>query len=283
MKKHAVLAMDLEDWFHLDYFLDKNCDKGQSTLDGFSIFLQVLEKYNIKTTFFVVGELIENYPQVINEILAKGHEIALHSYDHQRPLTMKIDDFEIDTARCIELLKEKFNYQPKGFRAPCFSMDRSRLDVLINLGLEYDASKITFTNHELYGSIDLSNFDKINADIFRKENFFEFETTTVNFMGKSFPISGGGYLRIFPWVLTKFLLGKLFKTDKNYFFYIHPFEFSKNYKLTLPVGTNILTKIRFNLGRRSVEKKFSKLVKLLQENNFDFVRFEDLLLNHKNA
>jgi hypothetical protein len=102
-------------------------------------------------------------------------------------------------------------------------------------------------------------------------------------MGKSFPISGGGYLRIFPWVLTKFLLGKLFKTDKNYFFYIHPFEFSKNYKLTLPVGTNILTKIRFNLGRRSVEKKFSKLVKLLQENNFDFVRFEDLLLNHKNA
>lgn len=283
MKKYAVLAMDFEDWFHLDYFLDKSCDKSQSTIDGFSIFLKILEKYNIKTTFFVVGELVEKYPHVINEILEKGHEIALHSYDHQRPLTMQIDEFEIDTARCINLLKEKYNYQPKGFRAPCFSMDRIRLDVLIKLGLEYDASKITFTNHELYGRIDLSNFDKINADIFRKENFFEFETTTVNFMGKSLPISGGGYLRIFPWVLIKFLLGKLFKTDKNYFFYIHPFEFSKNYKLILPAGTNLLTKIRFNLGRRSVEKKFSKLVKLLQENKFDFVRFEDLLLNHKNA
>ena len=55
MKKYAVLAMDLEDWFHLDYFLDSNCDKSQSTLDGFSIFLQVLEKYDIKTTFFVVS------------------------------------------------------------------------------------------------------------------------------------------------------------------------------------------------------------------------------------
>jgi len=178
---------------------------------------------------------------------------------------------------------EKYNYQPKGFRAPCFSMDRSRLDVLIKLGLEYDASRITFTNHELYGSIDLSYFHKVKADIFRKENFFEFETTTVNFIGKSWPVSGGGYLRIFPWVLTKFLLENLFKTDKNYFFYIHPFEFSKNYKITLPAGTSILTKMRFNLGRRSLEKKFSKLVLLLQENNFDFVRFEDLLLKHKNA
>ena len=283
MKKYAVLAMDLEDWFHLDYFLDKNCDKSQSTLDGFSIFLQILLKFNIKTTFFVVGELVENYPQFILEILENGHEIALHSYDHQRPLTMQIEDFEKDTARCIKLLKENFNYQPKGFRAPCFSMDRSRLDILIKLGLEYDASKIMFANHELYGSIDLSNFDKINTDVFRKENFFEFETTTINYMGKSLPISGGGYLRIFPWIFTKFLLGELFKTEKNYFFYIHPFEFSKNYKIIVPAGTNILTKIRFNLGRRSVEKKFSKLVKLLQENNFDFVRFEDLLLNHKNA
>ena len=43
MKKYAVLAMDLEDWFHLDYFLDSNCDKSQSTLDGFSIFLQVFQ------------------------------------------------------------------------------------------------------------------------------------------------------------------------------------------------------------------------------------------------
>jgi polysaccharide deacetylase family protein (PEP-CTERM system associated) len=277
MKKYAVLAMDLEDWFHLDYFLDQDCDRKQSTIDGFKIYLSILKKYEIKTTFFVVGELIEKIPELIHQIIVHGHEIALHSYNHKRPLTIDLEEFEKDTVLCLKLLEEKFNYSPKGFRAPCFSIDRTRLNKLIDLGLSYDASKINFTNHDLYGNLDLEGFNKIGLDIFCKDNFYEFETTTINFLGRSLPISGGGYLRIFPWIFIKILLKKLFKTDKNYFFYIHPFEFSINYDIKLPENTSLITKLRFNLGRKSVEKKFNKLVDLLKKNNFNFVRFEDLL------
>jgi polysaccharide deacetylase family protein (PEP-CTERM system associated) len=277
MKKYAVLAMDLEDWFHLDYFLDQDCDRKQSTIDGFKIYLSILKKHGIKTTFFVVGELIEEIPELIHQIILHGHEIALHSYNHKRPLTIDLDEFEKDTILCLKLLEQKFNYAPKGFRAPCFSIDRTRLNKLIDLGLSYDASKINFTNHDLYGNLDLEGFNKIGIDIFCKDNFYEFETTTINFLGKSLPISGGGYLRIFPWIFIKILLKKLFKTDKNYFFYIHPFEFSINYDIKLPENTSLITKLRFNIGRKSVEKKFNKLVDLLNKNNFNFVRFEDLL------
>ena len=55
MKKYAVLGMDVEDWFHLDYFLDEKCDISQNTLDGIEIYLDLLKDYKIKTTFFVVG------------------------------------------------------------------------------------------------------------------------------------------------------------------------------------------------------------------------------------
>lgn len=279
MRKYAVLGMDVEDWFHLDYFLDEKCDISQSTLDGIEIYLELLKKYNIKTTFFVVGEIVEKIQTILKKILAEGHEIALHSYHHQRPLSLTADEFIEDTKKSLQIIKRVLNYEVKGFRAPCFSLDRERLDILKGLGLRYDASKINFGSHKLYGNLDVADFQQVTEDVFRKDNFYEFETSTVEVFGKNIPVSGGGYLRILPWKLTQYLMNAFLKTNKNYFFYIHPFEFSKNYNIVIPENTKTITKFRFNHGRKSVEIKMHRLIKILQMNNYKFVKFEDLLDN----
>lgn len=277
MKKYAVLGMDVEDWFHLDYFKKEECDTTQSTMDGLSIYLDLLNQYQIKTTFFVVGELVSQYKKELELILKYGHEISLHSFAHQRPLQLSIEEFRKDTQKGIDIFKEVLNIDVKGYRAPCFSLDRERLDILKNeFKLDYDSSKIKFDAHDLYGRIDLDDFQKISNDIYIKDQFQEYEASTVEFKGKNLPVSGGGYLRIFPWFLTKFLLKKYLKTQGNYFFYIHPFEFSKNYNIKVPSNTSFVTKLRFKLGRRSVANKMHKLIKLLQENGYEFVTFEHL-------
>lgn len=277
MKKYAVLGMDVEDWFHLDYFNKEECNINQSTMDGLSVYLDLLKQYEIKTTFFVVGELVPKYQEELKLILEHGHEIALHSYSHIRPLNLSIPEFIEDTRKGMAVLKDVLNIEPKGYRAPCFSLDRERLDILNNeFNLLYDSSKIKFDSHDLYGRIDLNDFNSLSKDIYKKDAFLEFEASTVEIFGKSLPVSGGGYLRIFPWFLTKALLKKYMKTNGNYFFYIHPFEFSKNYNITVPENTDFKTKLRFNAGRKSVEKKMHKLISLLKQNDYEFVTFRDL-------
>ncbi len=277
MKKYAVLSMDIEDWFHLDYFEKDKCDQTQSTLDGLDVYLEILDRYNIKTTFFVVGEIVNQLSGTLRKIIDNGHEVALHSFSHRRPLTMSMEEYKEDTLKNIKVIRDALDYEVKGYRAPCFSMDRERLNILEECNLRYDASLIRFSSHNLYGKLDLKGFSNIKRDIFIKDDFFEFETSTVLIKNKNIPISGGGYLRIFPWFLTRFLLTKFFKEKKNYFFYIHPFEFSKNYRITIPVGTPLATRVRFNMGRKSVDQKMHRLITMLQKNNYEFVRFQDLL------
>lgn len=276
-KKYAVLGMDIEDWYHLDYFDKEKCDQSESTLDGINIYLDILDTYNIKTTFFVVGELVEKLKGTLKQIISQGHEIALHSYSHRRPLTMSIDEYKQDTSKNIKGIHDILGYTAIGYRAPCFSMDRERLEILKDLNLYYDASHIKFSDHKLYGHLDLTGFTPVRNDILKRNDFFEFETSTLPLKNKNIPISGGGYLRIFPWMLTKYLLNRYVKLNKNYFFYIHPFEFSKNYNITSPSGTSFATNLRFRLGRKSVEKKMHRLIKLLKGHQYEFVRFEDLV------
>ena len=75
------------------------------------------------------------------------------------------------------------------------------------------------------------------------------------------------------------MLQKYFKQNGNYFFYIHPFEFSRNYTIKEPSDTNFKTKLRFRLGRKSVSNKMEKLIKLLKKNDYQFVTFSEILNN----
>lgn len=275
-KKYAVLSMDLEDWFHLDYFEKNQCDQRVSTLDGVDIYLDLLDEYSIKTTFFTVGELTNQLEPLLKKIQERGHEIGIHSHHHKRPLTLTLEEFREDTLKAKASVQKITENRPLGYRAPCFSLDRLRLDILKELDFSYDTSKIDFADHPLYGKMDINDFKQPYPWVFEQNGFVEFEVSTSKVLGKSFPVSGGGYVRILPWFLMKVLLKKYLKKNNFYFFYIHPFELSKVLDIPLPPNTSASTRFRFNKGRFSVDRKIRQLIELLNKEGYTITTFAHL-------
>ena len=92
------------------------------------------------------------------------------------------------------------------------------------------------------------------------------------------PISGGGYLRILPWFLYKYLLKKYLKTNKLYTFYIHPFELS-NTHVFLPKGVSFINKFRYNYNRKKTYKRIIKTIELLFNYGYTFKTYSELINN----
>ncbi|MDA7668331.1 polysaccharide deacetylase family protein, partial [bacterium] len=238
----------------------------------------ILEKHSVKATFFVVGELAETLRPVLRTLEQAGHEIASHTYSHRRPLTISSDEFDDELVQSKMVIELVIDGKVSGFRAPCFSMDRDYLERVRVAGYDYDSSRIDFSQHPLYGSLDMDGFKANLKGHYYHDNFHEFEVSSLKIWNRSIPVSGGGYLRIFPWIMMKHLLKRYLKDNDFYVLYIHPFELSERKCPPLPCNTSASTRQRFNYGRASVPKKLAKLIKLLESNGFEFSTFRDLLV-----
>ena len=185
--KYAVLSMDIEDWYHMDYFVGKGCDQNYSMLDGLDSYLDVINSHKIPTSFFVLGDLAFTLKNKLQEIKKQGHDIGSHGWRHNRPLSMTLETFKQEVTRCKYELEQLLGQSVLGYRAPCFSLDRERLDVLIKVGYKYDSSRILFGNHPLYGDIDMDGFNLQSRGVYQKDNFYEFQISTLAFWGKQIP------------------------------------------------------------------------------------------------
>ena len=276
MKRYAVLSMDVEDWYHLDYFSGLSPERSSSLLDGLDVYLSLLERHSIRTTFFVLGELAENLGGTLRAMAAAGHEIASHGVAHKRPLKMTVEEFADDLRQSKAMLENVVQRPVDGFRAPCFSMDRTRLEEVRKSGYTYDSSRIDFTGHPLYGSLDLDDFRAETPGHFVQQGFHEFEVSTLPVLGKRLPVSGGGYLRIAPWAIMRPLIQSYVNRNPLYVLYIHPFELSRRPLPAAAAKLSFPQRLRFGLGRAGVARKLEKLVRLLKDDGFSFVTFRDL-------
>ena len=163
-----------------------------------------------------------------------------------------------------------------GYRAPCFSLDRARLDIVRSCGFAYDASRIEFGNHPLYGSINMTGFDKLAESVFQDDTFFEFEATTLKILGKKYPDIWWGLSSAFSVALMRQLLLSHISKNNIYIFYIHPFELSSRPTPVLPKNTPLLTKYRFSLGRKEVKNRIERLVEMFDSNDYQFTTFSVL-------
>ena len=195
---------------------------------------------------------------------------------------------ELDNKNFINDLKFSQNItnalriKKLGYRAPCFSLGREKLDCLISTDLFlYDSSMIEQKEHPLYTKLDLTGFRRIRDSVFKKDDFYELEVSTYKFLNFNLPISGGGYLRIIPWPIYKFFLKLYLKKSRTYLFYIHPFELS-NQRITLPNGTNLISKFRFCYNRKKTLKKIQKTINLLKELGYEFKTYTDLIDENSN-
>ena len=106
--KYALLSMDIEDWYHLDYFARDRCDVSQSLLDGIDVYERILGEEGVPSTFFSLGELAPSLSPKLRDLSKTGHEIACHGWNHRRPLDMDLHDFREDIKRSKGVLENIF-------------------------------------------------------------------------------------------------------------------------------------------------------------------------------
>ena len=272
MSKYAVLSMDVEDWHHLYYFKGK-ANTDYSMLDGFVNYIDLLNKYDIKTTFFVLSELADKIPDQLKYAISCGHEIACHGKRHIRPIELPINQFKSELQEAKEKLESIIKTEVIGYRAPCYGIDNERYSIVQELGFKYSSSKMEVKGHPLYGELNLDDFEKLDDGIYKKNNMMEFALSTEKFLGKNIAVSGGGWIRLLPWdFFMKKLIDKYVSHSNTYFLYIHPFELS-NRKMPPVKNTNLLTNIRARKGLYTVDKKIEYLISELETNKFEFSTF----------
>lgn len=222
-----ALSFDLEDWFcvsNLSSAINKeDWDKCElRVVQNTRSILTLLDDYNTRATFFVLGWIADRVPELVREIDRRGHEIATHGYSHTMLTEMTPESFEEDLLRALHVTKKCTKQRILGFRAPSFSITNSTMwaiDILAKNGIRYDSSIFPIGFHPDYG------FSAAPLSIYKHNDCVtEFPLTCVEIMGKRIPCSGGGYFRIFPYSLTKFLLRLCNKQGRPVVFYLHPWE-----------------------------------------------------------
>lgn len=274
MKKYAVFTMDVE------AFSDSECLKGKKYVcndemfDGLDNYLNLLNKYQIKANLFVVADKTDLVEEKLKKAIKDGHKIGIHGLTHTPSLLLTNKDFKEEISKAKNILEERLNTTIDGYRAPCFSINDDKIDILNECGITYDSSYLDNPYTYYNGKLKLNEFNILNKNIYKKDDFYEFSLPVSN----KFPIGGGGYVRLFPWLFVKRYIKKYINNNENeiYIFYLHPFELSKKripYVKHLKLYDDYYLR---NNRHKFYEKKIERIIKLLKHNGFEFKTFEDL-------
>lgn len=274
-KKYAVFTMDVE------AFTDTECVANSSEkvdidlLDGFDEYISILDKYNIKSTLFTVATLAPKMVEQLRRSVANGHKLALHNYEHIAPMDVSPETFRNEIAKARDLFKELFDTDVIGFRAPFFSLDDKRLKILKELGFKYDSSHLGFSKARHTVGMKLKNFKEFSKGIFHDGDFFEFSMSKHKIFGKSYPISGGGYVRLFNWNVIKTVIKQYLQQNNYYVFYLHPFELTRQ---KIPYLKDLKPHDQYYLqyGIKAYKRHIEQLIILLKAEGYDFITFEEL-------
>lgn len=113
---------------------------------GVRRLLNMFEKYNIKTTFFIPGHSLETFPEECRMIAEAGHEIGLHGYSHENPRAMTLEQQTAVMDKCYRLIKDfQHGKPPRGIVAPWWESSQEGAELMLRYGLEYDHS---FSHHD---------------------------------------------------------------------------------------------------------------------------------------
>ncbi len=219
-----ALSVDLEDWFcayNLRIAMDDWDARELRVVDNTHRLLELLAKHRTHATFFVLGWIAERVPDLVREIDRCGHEIATHGYSHTLLTQMTPDAFEADLRRALAVTQPYTPSAIRGFRAPSFSVTARTLwayDILAKVGIAYDSSVFPIQYHPDYGIPDAP------LAIYQAGSVVEVPMSLARVLGRRIPCSGGGYFRVLPYAITKFLIGQCNREGRPVIFYIHPWE-----------------------------------------------------------
>jgi peptidoglycan/xylan/chitin deacetylase (PgdA/CDA1 family) len=102
--------------------------------------LSLLDKYEIKTTWFIPGHTVDTYPELIREINRRGHEIAHHGYSHKTPVEVDQAEELRELLKGMESIKSAIGKYPQGYRSPAWDISTNTINLLRDHNFKYDSS-----------------------------------------------------------------------------------------------------------------------------------------------
>ncbi len=222
-----ALSVDVEEYFQVGAF-ERTIDKADwptltsRVATNTGMVLDLFAETGVKATFFTLGWVAEQNPALIRRIVAEGHEIASHGWDHRRVFTMTAEQFRADLKRARLSLEDAGGVAITGYRAPSFSIDTRTPwahPVLAEEGYRYSSS-VAPVNHDHYGWRESPRYAwRPLAD----NALIELPVTVAEFAGRRMA-TGGGFFRLFPAALTDFAVRQVTGEGHPAIFYFHPWE-----------------------------------------------------------
>jgi len=274
-----ALTIDVEDYFQVSAFAPyiARADWEQRecrVVRNVSRILELLAVRGTKATFFTLGWIAERYPDLIRRIVREGHELASHGYGHERASDLDEAAFSLDIRRAKELLEDLAGCEVTGYRAPSFSIGTANLwafDCLARAGYRYSSS-IYPIRHDHYGMPDSPRFAyRVDAGL------LEVPITTLRLLNRNLPSSGGGYFRLLPYALSRWMLRRVNASDgQAAIFYFHPWEID----VGQPRIAGIDRKTRFR-HYVNIDRMEGRLQSLLAD--FEWGRMDHIFLDRPHA
>ncbi|WP_123068762.1 MULTISPECIES: XrtA system polysaccharide deacetylase [Massilia] len=263
-KIRNAMTCDVEDYFQVSAFAPYIDRASWPTREcrveaNMERILALYERHGVRATFFTLGWIAERYPAMVRRIVAAGHELASHGYGHLRASDQSRAEFDNDIRSSKALLEDIGGQAVVGYRAPSFSIGHANLwalDALHEAGYRYSSSIYPIA-HDHYGMPDAPRFAFYPNG---PDGLLEVPITTVKMAGRNLPAGGGGYFRLLPYALSRWMMEKVNREDgEPALFYFHPWEVDPGQPR--PEGLGAKARFRHYVNIDRMERRLEQLAR----------------------
>jgi polysaccharide deacetylase family protein (PEP-CTERM system associated) len=260
-----ALSVDVEDYFHVTAFEsvidpDRWDDYPVRFQIGMDKILTILDRHEVKATFFFLGWIADRYPDAVADVASRGHEIGIHGYAHRLVYRQTPDEFAQDLERALAAVRTAYAGPILGYRAPTFSIRADTLwalEIIKAFGFRYDSSILPVRR----GGNGIAGAEDLPHEI--TDGLIEFPLSTVKVLGRRLRVAGGGYLRLYPLVVTCKAIEWLNRSRAQpAIVYMHPWELDPGQPR---VRTGFANTVRHRINLHRTEQRLEELCK-----RFDF-------------
>ncbi len=257
-----ALTVDVEDYFQVwafsRYIPRSKWDDIPARVErNVDLILQLLDEAGARATFFILGWIAERFPQLVRRIVTAGHEVASHGYAHAKATELDQGRFFADILLAKAILEDVADVEVKGYRAPSFSIGRGNelwvYECIVEAGYRYSSSVYPI-RHDHYGIPDAPRFPHRWAG-----DLVEVPITTVRLLNRNWPAGGGGYFRLLPYAVSRWLIRRVNAVDGwPAIFYFHPWELDPGQPRV--AGLDAKTRFRHYVNLHQTEHRLRRLL-----------------------
>ena len=258
-----AMTVDVEDYFQVlalePHIARQQWDSLQHRVEGNTQrVLELFDQHGIKATFFTLGWIAERHPGLVKSIIAAGHELASHGYEHIQAFKQTPEQFRQDVRLTKHILEDIGGQAVIGYRAASYSIGAKNLwalTVLEEEGFLYSSS-VYPVKHDIYGMPDAPRFQFKPTE---NKQLLEIPISTFKFGPKNLPCGGGGFFRFYPYWVSKAAYRYLNNVEKQPgIFYFHPWEIDPDQPKQS--GLSLKTRFRHYLNLSKMEGRLTRLV-----------------------